>query len=714
MATAVLNCATRAVLPIIGPFSADSHVVGSGDPDIGRCMQTPSDGMSALFDDGSGFSSVVVQFFDDGVTIPSGATVNSVQFGASIKGINYSVNFPSDFGGPQYSNPAVVGIYQSPFVPDPPTPETRGAFATYLTAVLTVKPGSGLPWTRADLFGGANDNTWEIDIPFPLAAGSGNSCEVDHAYLVVDYTPTVVGPDEWWHFDPIDTQQDPPVSVGQDVPTVGDYLSRVPEDLDARFPGPIPGDFFFKKIKKPGPGWKKSRVKAITLDPGSGVQGESLDIAIAFKNIATPFVNGTSVGSVGGVGVAVTATVVGAPTKADINGNVFQQVTLSLVIDPAATISGRVISVTVDPGAGSPVAFSPADLFFVTATPPDPPPDGWYFSVDGFVSDAVTIGASVPHSPRSYHRINVWAVGSAAWLGGFPGLAAKFHNQFVYISDLVEPTIRVFDGIADRKVVTLPPAVSGVTPLACMTLLTANGRIFVTSLDSGTTSTTWLGRVFDLALDREELRQIGGALPAGHVPYALAWHMGRLWVGTNRQDPTAPGRVYFLRPDLDLTFTMQHDLTTDGVGGVSSMLDYHGALYVGTTAPNAVEAKILRKDPLGVWTLAFTASGTPAANNGFSYLVEFQGNLYAAYWNGTAQTLIHKYDGTTWTLAYTWASPRPIIGMFVADDVLYAIGGSSQLQGGVLRTDDGTTWLDESSHLQGSFTALPAFAAVRL
>jgi hypothetical protein len=90
--------------------------------------------------------------------------------------------------------------------------------------------------------------------------------------------------------------------------------------------------------------------------------------------------------------------------------------------------------------------------------------------------------------------------------------------------------------------------------------------------------------------------------------------------------------------------------------------------------------------------------------SGFTSGVVFQNNLYVSlYLNATAstQTTIRKYDGTTWTTAYTDPagndSPYPMA--FVADGTVY-FGGGGDAKGVILvSSTDGTSWTVLSANL---------------
>jgi hypothetical protein len=200
------------------------------------------------------------------------------------------------------------------------------------------------------------------------------------------------------------------------------------------------------------------------------------------------------------------------------------------------------------------------------------------------------------------------------------------------------------------------------------------------------------------------------------MPYALAWHMGRLWCGTNNGIGTV-GKVYYFRPGIDTTWTLDHSLATDAVGGVDSMISYKGLLYIGSDGAAGVFSKILVRSALGVYTTSHTASGgTARVNNGHIAMREFGGNLYASYWNNdtTAVSLIKKFDNSSWSTVYTGTAnnDRPFILLFVDDERLFAVGGGHSLSGALVSSANGTSWLDLTptlASIESNKTLLPVY-----
>jgi hypothetical protein len=214
-----------------------------------------------------------------------------------------------------------------------------------------------------------------------------------------------------------------------------------------------------------------------------------------------------------------------------------------------------------------------------------------------------------------------------------------------------------------------------------------------------------------------DVTPLGAAFAAVEMPYALCWHMGRLWCGTNNGVGTV-GKVYYFRPGIDTAWTEDYSMATASLGGVDSMCSYKGRLFVGSEETAGAFSKVLIRDTAGAYTASLTATGgTAAVNNGFLAMVVFEDNLYASYWNNdtTAVAKIYKYDNTSWTTAYTGATTtlKPLILLFEENNYLYAIGGGKSLVGCILSSADGTTWTDLTSAIhETDETLLPMWGTV--
>lgn len=375
-------------------------------------------------------------------------------------------------------------------------------------------------------------------------------------------------------------------------------------------------------------------------------------------------------------------------------------------------------------------------LFFPAATAAapagpyvSPDPNGWWLSTEGFTGSVSVIGSTQrPYAPRDWTKLANWAAGGATYLGGFPAASAVFNNHIIYPANgysigVDQPPMRIFDGITDRELITIPVTSSAAIPKAILSMLRNGDTIYVSTYDSGTTSADFAGRVFSYNVLANTLTPLGSGFSGGELPYAMCWHMGRLWVGTNKNNGTA-GKIYFIRPGIDTDWTTDHNLSADSVGGAVSLASYGGKLYVGSDNAAGSFAKVLVRDTLGAYTTSLTATGgTARVNNGFTYLIVHPDvfgtdQLIAGYWNPdtTAVAKVYKFDGTTWTTPYAGSSGslRPYILMFKAVDNLYILGGAKDRSAFMMRTDDLTTFTNLTAFLYGPITEtiIPTFGVV--
>lgn len=348
--------------------------------------------------------------------------------------------------------------------------------------------------------------------------------------------------------------------------------------------------------------------------------------------------------------------------------------------------------------------------------------EGWWLSSDKFATNSSYLHGSIPQNPRGWTETAVFSASSAAALGGFPGVACTLNNYLVYAPGgytvgTDSPSIRIWNGVFDREVVKLPNTTANVVPKAVMTMLTTNGTIYLTTFDSGTTSANWSGRVFELDIVSGHLEPIGTAFPAGHMPYALAWNMGRLWCGTNRQVSTATGKIYYFRPNVDTAWTEDRDLTSDSMAGVASLYGYNGYLYIGCTSPVGSFAKLLVRSSIdGSYSTADTGTGgTARANNGFYAITTFASDLYYSFWNPDTPTAVSKIKKLTGTATvYTGASAtiKPYIALPTDDTTLLAVGGGVGYAAALLSTTDGSSWTDRTANIVSGYSGIPAFGTI--
>lgn len=385
----------------------------------------------------------------------------------------------------------------------------------------------------------------------------------------------------------------------------------------------------------------------------------------------------------------------------------------------------------VDPGTpGVPVV--PPGVPPVTPAPGPPPaggpppivvpPHGWFLSDAGYRGDVTAIGDSKPANPRSWKDFVGFATGAAAMLGGSPGIAAIVRNRLIYAASgyvvgTSAPSLHIFDGTYDRELVKIPAA-AGVVARGIVSLLAANGTVYLSTWDAGTTSATWTGRIFSIEIESATLTQIGDALPTGHLPYALAFLNSALWCGSHRGD-SSPGSVFRLRPGVDTAWALDRDLATDSMAGVAALGAINGTLFVGATAAAGSFAKVLSRATSGTYVTAFIgAGGAATALNGFLAFASFKSGIYASYWNNDTTAISRIYrsvdNGVTWTLQYSGAAGtlRPFIVLIVDQGTLYALGGGLGLTAAIVASDDGVTWTDLTPQLPETDKTLAPAAGV--
>lgn len=355
----------------------------------------------------------------------------------------------------------------------------------------------------------------------------------------------------------------------------------------------------------------------------------------------------------------------------------------------------------------------------------------WAKSTDNFASVATVVTDSTPANPRGKNAsastgstdygIADFSTG-ATFLVGQPGSGCVVNNVLYYAADnyiayngsgYTAPTIRKFDGTVDSYVCTLPYNPDAGATSVCkgvLSMLTANGYIYLTTFDGGTTSADYRGRAFQLNTISGALSPLGATFTLGHLPYALTYWMGRLWVGSHTGDTASNGNIYAFRPGIDAAWTLDHTGTN---GNYCSLVGYNGYLYAGTMQAAATFAKIEQRDSLGTYTTSLTATGGTARQyNAVVSMATFGTNLYACYWNndGTAIGKIYKYDGTSWTTAYNGSGATAIqtSGMFLYNNKLYAVGNSNS-QITLLFTTDGSSWTDRTTNFGGAVNGLGVF-----
>lgn len=348
---------------------------------------------------------------------------------------------------------------------------------------------------------------------------------------------------------------------------------------------------------------------------------------------------------------------------------------------------------------------------------------GWYRSIEEFAGGAMLVVAGVPKDPRTWDELTAYATGTAFAQGGAPGGAVSYNGRMVfamggYNLGTDQPPIGVFDGLSSRILTRIPATVAGATPKAIMSMVAANGKIYVATFDTGTSAANWTGRVFELDPLAAQLSIVGAAdtFVSGQMPYCLAFHNGFLYCGTNPGDGTTAGKVYRIRLGVDTVWTLDRTLSSDSVAGATSMVGFGGKLYVGTSAAALSSAKVLVRSETGAWSTSYTGPST-TVNNFIPALAEFRGVLFATYYDSTTPTSrIVKFESGSWSTAYAAASALrvPYVALFVGAGTMFAIGGGAAVDIKLLRTEDGIVFTDSTAFLPGSPTdGIPMFCEVR-
>lgn len=364
---------------------------------------------------------------------------------------------------------------------------------------------------------------------------------------------------------------------------------------------------------------------------------------------------------------------------------------------------------------------------------------GWNVSTDEF-ANAATTGGPDGFDANATPRVPdyVWATLANTddrqyAFGGRPLVTYKNRIYYAgndYTVGTTAPSIRMWDGTVDYKLATIPynpdTAVAVSRAILCM-IVGGDGKIYLTTYDGGSyAGNTVKSRVFQFDPENGVLQQIGSRFPfaaeTARVPYALAWHMGRLWTATFTGGVTATQRSYFIRPGLDTNWTNE-SASVGANGPICGLQSFQGQLYLLSMA-DAGAAALIR---LRSTAAAYSTAKTPALNEGGSVPVMsdfgifnhwggsavFGGNLYVAYFNYNAADTaryarIYKYDGTTWTIPFfpdaNADTAVPYHSAFVVNGKLYMVSspsydGTAGVVNRILRTADGTTWTDVSSGL---------------
>lgn len=190
MATATITPASQSQL--VDPSDMPGTGVPTGDSDAGVCLQTANDGKTLVF---AGNVDVTMLFIDDTVTIPAGATINSVTIQVRLSG---NVQGFSSLDGHFYSGQITDNLTAAPnfliSAFDSGGLVSVPSLTTFSTAAMTTNPVLGGAWLRSQLFSNTQNLTTGNSIWILELVSSG--CVIDYFGLLVDYT---AGVQNWYY-----------------------------------------------------------------------------------------------------------------------------------------------------------------------------------------------------------------------------------------------------------------------------------------------------------------------------------------------------------------------------------------------------------------------------------------------------------------------------------------------------------------------------------
>jgi len=350
------------------------------------------------------------------------------------------------------------------------------------------------------------------------------------------------------------------------------------------------------------------------------------------------------------------------------------------------------------------------------------------------------LGSGTGGSSDANYPLASWFSGASSKEDGYP--TCVLHNTLYYAGGYDDytvgtnaPPLRAYDGYSDRIVARIPRNLdvsSTAEPKAIVSLLAANGKVYISTLDGGTNGAaggTIMGSVYQFDPPTQQLTKLGATFPTGHLPYSLCWAYGRLWCGTsiNQLADTEPGRVYWICPDADTTISLTGIWTLDKTFSaneamVNALAVFQGKLYAavdynGTGASNSC---VYTRTTAGVWSASDTAAvGTEATglSRGYSSLLVWPPEnasvssptsaLFAVRHDVTGDAgtgALRKFNGSTWSTVHTWDFTNTGTSHL---DFTYALSSTTikpvlWLTRGINlfpNSTDGTTWTNRAAGL---------------
>lgn len=348
---------------------------------------------------------------------------------------------------------------------------------------------------------------------------------------------------------------------------------------------------------------------------------------------------------------------------------------------------------------------------------------GWYTTTNGFAT-AAQIGIPFFKPVGRGHRSTMAAPAPGKWSTN-PPAGVQYKGKLYYAADNYvtatdPPTIYMWDGATLRQICKVPGFYDKTSPTpvfqqtrAVMHMIVGgDGKLYFSTFGTGTGVATYEGSVYQLDVET------GNVLSLAHfpnsLPNALIWYNNKLWVGTyTGNSGTTLATIEWMRPGIDTGFTV--DFTTIASPAVHNFASYKGLLYATLEGGTAGAAPLVKvRSALGVWTTALT--GTASALATYLGAVVFKGNLYVSYFNDSvAAALIQKFDGTSWTTAFTGSAANDTLPYYFFQDTftgtLYAVSPYGDAKT-VLTTTTGASWTNRVTAFDTLDELIPIFATI--
>lgn len=342
---------------------------------------------------------------------------------------------------------------------------------------------------------------------------------------------------------------------------------------------------------------------------------------------------------------------------------------------------------------------------------------GWWTSTDKFATAATVVEDGSPADPRSNDQVRRYIQGSDSFHLGSPAASCVVRNRLIYASDgytvgTNTAPIRAFDGTVDQEIARVTPGAltAAVNSYGVLSMLAVGETVYMTVFSATDTSTTQTGVILSLNPSTGAIAEVGTiSLTSRHVPYCLAWHMGRLWVGTQDHSAAGPGKIYWIRPGIDTSWTL--DRTMGSGTGCTSLTSFQGQLFAGGRY-GAVDALVEVRSSIGTWSTSLTIASASASN--YLGAAVFEGNLYLSHYTPTGDvSLIKKFDGSSWSTVLSGTS-KPLTYAWIDDTHIYFGGAGDALDGALYTSPDGAAWTDRSANLTTGFMGLGAVGVLSL